>query len=62
MQDLTEFIRHSDAQLQNHLTEEQGKHTNFNVFWNNICYQVYYVFNSKNEDAAWEMMAYVKAN
>lgn len=60
MQDLTEFIRYSDEQLERHLDEQAGKHTYFNVMWNNICYQVHYVLRSKNEKKDWEMMAYAK--
>ena len=60
MQDLTEFIRHSDEQLEQHLDEQPGKHTYFDVVWNNIRYQVHYVFSSKSGKGDWEMMAYAK--
>ncbi|HEX3387272.1 MAG TPA: hypothetical protein VHS53_18865 [Mucilaginibacter sp.] len=59
MQDLTEFIRHSDEQLEHQLDEQPGKYAYFNVVWNNIRYQVHYVL-SKNEKNDWEMMAYAK--
>jgi len=62
MQDLTEFIRHSDEQLVYNLGEQKGKYTYFNVLWNNSRYEVHYVLSAKNEKRDWEMMAYAKLN
>jgi len=62
MQNLTDFIRHSDEQLLHNLGQEPGKYAYFNVQWENSRYEVHYVLNAKNEKRDWEMMAYAKLN
>jgi hypothetical protein len=59
MQNLTEFIRHSDEQLAINLGEQPGKYAHFNVVWDNARYEVHYVL-SKGGKGDWEMMAYAK--
>lgn len=62
MQDLNKFIEHSNDLLDIHLRDANLKRVNFMVPWHNANYEVHYVFKSKEEKAAWEMLAYTRVN